>query len=605
MHLIDARTFETHDIIRVPTLQRPKPKLRAPSVATSTATSNTRSTSSRRVIPSSSTAAGSSAGEGANLQRHRTIRRGVPPTSHARLTRTGSTSNVRQEPPGWGTSDPYSPDWSGLLRPMPSSLSMPPSPPSPPLASNHLPPSMTPPSPPRAHGGLGPRHHFATRFATRGGRPRRNEAAATFVAGINTLAEPRASTMPRARSESPAQQTHTPGIVQALGDTFRIPGMGVSPSSPPRPASSGSGTYSPPASIGDSTWRTLGGGVGPSSTTTVARPSTPPWARLVDLASEHGEDNHEDEDDDEMTVDEYDARTHTANPPGHEWGPLGPLGSTVRHRLNRAEGGIFDTDDDDIVVVPDLGDRDVESDVHALLAVHGIPTRSPEGSAGGSNGSGGDEVDEVYRGYADMDRFMYDYFEREPEHAVSRSTVGAEYGSSHHQEELHEESDGMDVDGDERRNEDEGEEEGEEDEDTECFSDVDEDSSRIGSSFSASRRIRSSSSPSWQLASPTSRGHTPTSSDYKSSHSSLTSSRGNTSTRKYGYYDGLDIAGMCFDPWGERMYVAGVGIGIGNPGRLVGMRGSLVSGEGVGMGAVVEWGVRGAEKRWFVDDGWR
>jgi hypothetical protein len=53
------------------------------------------------------------------------------------------------------------------------------------------------------------------------------------------------------------------------------------------------------------------------------------------------------------------------------------------------------------------------------------------------------------------------------------------------------------------------------------------------------------------------------------------------------------------------MYVAGVGIGIGNPGRLVGMRGSLVSGEGVGMGAVVEWGVRGAEKRWFVDDGWR
>jgi hypothetical protein len=409
--------------------------------------------------------------------------------------------------------------------------------------------------------------------------------------------------MPRARSESPAQQTHThtPGIVQALGDTFRIPGMGVSPSSPPpRPASSGSGTYSPPASIGDSTWRTLGGGAGP---TTVARPSTPPWARLVDLASEHGgEENHEDDDDDGMTVDEYDARTHTANPPGHEWGPLGPLGSTVRHRLNRAERGIYETDDDDIVVVPDLGDRDVESDVHALLAVHGIPTRSPEGSAGGSNGSGGDEVDEAYRGYADMDRFMYDYFEREPEHAVSRSTVGAEYGSSHHhQEELHEESDGMDVDGDERRNEEEGEEEeGEEDEDTECPSDEDR------SSFSASRRIRSSSSPSWQLASPTSRGHTPTSSDYKPSHSSLTSSRGNTSTRKYGYYDGLDIAGMCFDPWGERMYVAGVGIGIGNhPGRLVGMRGSLVSGEGVGMGAVVEWGVRGAEKRWFVDDGWR
>ena len=188
---------------------------------------------------------------------------------------------------------------------------------------------------------------------------------------------------------------------------------------------------------------------------------------------------------------------------------------------------------------------------------------------------------------------MYDYFEREPEHAVSRSTVGGEYGSSHHQEELHEKSDGIDVD---RRNEGEGEEKGEEDEDTKYPSD--EDSSRIGSSFSASesRRIRYSSSPSWQLASSTSREHTPTSSDYKPSHSSLTSSRGNTSTRKYRYYDGLDITGMCFDPWGERMYVAGVGIGIGNPERLVGMRGSLVSGEGVGTGAIVEWGVTGAEK---------
>ena len=582
MHLVDARTFETHDVIRVPTLQRPKPKLRTPSVATSTATSNTRSTSSRRVIPSSSTAAGSSIGEGANLQRHRTIRRGVPPTSHARLTRTGSTSNVRQEPVGWEAVDDYSPDWSGLLHPVPPSLSMPPSPPLPSRTSNAY--------------GSAPRHHFATRAATRGGRPRRTEAAATFVAGINTLAEPRAAT-PRARSESPAQQTHTPGIVQALGDTFRIPGI-ASPSSPPRPTSGG---YSPPASIGDSTWRTLGGSAGPTTTTTtVARPSTPPWARLVDLASAHAEENHDhdDEDDDGMTVDDYDARTHTANPPGHEWGPLGPLGSTTRHRLNRPDGGVFETDDDGIVVVPDLGDRDVESDVHALLAVHGISTRSPEGSAGGSSGSGEGEVDETYRRYADMDRFMYDYFEREPGHAVSRSTVGAEYGSSH-QEELHEESDGMDVDGDERRNEEEREEEGEEEEDTECPSDED------SSPFSASHRIRSSGSPSWRLASPTSRGHTPTSSDNKPSHLSLTSSRGNTSTRKYGYYDGLDIAGMCFDPWGERMYVAGVGIGIGNPGRLVGMRGSLVSGEGVGMGAVVEWGVRGAEKRWFVDDGWR
>ena len=575
MHLVDARTFEIHDIIRVPTLQRPKPKLRAPSVTTSTATSNTRSTSSRRVIPSSSTAAGSSTGEGANLQRHRTlIRRGVPPTSHTQLTRTGSTSHIRGEPRGgWNSLD-----WRGILDPPDTSPSTPPSPPLPSRASDVR--------------GVGPRRYFATRYATRGGPPRRSEAAATFVAGINTLAEPRVT--PRARSESPTQQTRTPGIVQALGDTFRIPGVGVSPSSPPRPTSSGSGTYSPPASIGDSTWRTLGGGAGPS-TTTIARPATPPWARLVDLASEHAEENQnqnhdrDDDDDDGMTVDDYDARMNMVLP-DHDWEL-----PTARHRLNFAGDDL----DESMFVVPDLGDRGVESDVHALLAVHGIPSRSPEGSAGGSNGSGGDEADEGYRSYADMDRFMYNYFDTELGHPVSRGAVGAEYSSSH-QEEPQEESDGMDVDGDERHHDEEGDEE---EEDTESPSD--EDSSRVGSPANASRRIRSSGSPSWQLASPTSRGHTPTPSDNKPLHSSLTSSRGNMSTRKYGYYDGLDIAGMCFDPWGERMYVAGVGIGIGSPGRLVGMRGSLVSGEGVGMGAVVEWGVNGAEKRWFVDDGWR
>jgi hypothetical protein len=30
---------------------------------------------------------------------------------------------------------------------------------------------------------------------------------------------------------------------------------------------------------------------------------------------------------------------------------------------------------------------------------------------------------------------------------------------------------------------------------------------------------------------------------------------------RYGYYDDLDLAGMCFDPSGERMYVVGAGNG--------------------------------------------
>ncbi|KAF9533930.1 hypothetical protein CPB83DRAFT_902617 [Crepidotus variabilis] len=139
------------------------------------------------------------------------------------------------------------------------------------------------------------------------------------------------------------------------------------------------------------------------------------------------------------------------------------------------------------------------------------------------------------------------------------------------------------------------------------------------------------------------------------------------------YPDDLDIAGICFDPWGEKMYVAGVKSahlhplhhplhsshgGLGSPatgpwtgsGRSRGPSGmggpgiyfappfgstmhgtaSPVSTEGerpdhrhrghsrglggigiggtgdmgLGPGVVVEWGVRGAEKRFWVDEGW-
>ena len=54
---------------------------------------------------------------------------------------------------------------------------------------------------------------------------------------------------------------------------------------------------------------------------------------------------------------------------------------------------------------------------------------------------------------------------------------------------------------------------------------------------------------------------------------------------RYGYYDDLDLAGICFDPSGERMYVAGNGFG--SPG---GGNGG-VDLDVVGAGAVVEWDV--------------
>lgn len=108
--------------------------------------------------------------------------------------------------------------------------------------------------------------------------------------------------------------------------------------------------------------------------------------------------------------------------------------------------------------------------------------------------------------------------------------------------------------------------------------------------------------------------------------------------------DDLDVAGMCFDPWGERMYVAGVksarlqshpsldSPGAGSGGRMrmsgpgvgymtfapssppserlqgyEGVGGIGIGGTGdmgLGPGVVVEWGVRGAEKRFWVDEGW-
>jgi len=53
---------------------------------------------------------------------------------------------------------------------------------------------------------------------------------------------------------------------------------------------------------------------------------------------------------------------------------------------------------------------------------------------------------------------------------------------------------------------------------------------------------RSSGSTAWRLASPSSLRHTPTSSDNKPSHSYFISSRRKMTSRRYGYYDGLDIA---------------------------------------------------------------
>jgi hypothetical protein len=74
------------------------------------------------------------------------------------------------------------------------------------------------------------------------------------------------------------------------------------------------------------------------------------------------------------------------------------------------------------------------------------------------------------------------------------------------------------------------------------------------------------------------------------------------------YHDDMDIAGLCFDPWGERLYVAGTGMGLdvgAREGLFTGAFGSPATSLGHDIGTVIEWGVRGAEKRFWVDEGWK
>jgi hypothetical protein len=223
---------------------------------------------------------------------------------------------------------------------------------------------------------------------------------------------------------SSVASSNQPGVVQALGDAFRIP----------------TSAYSAPSSIGDSTWRTLDDEVhigpvsrrretdSPSGITARSIPfvGTPPMPSLHALANYvlEPENNIRDDVPEEMREDEGALsrrirREESALRRGMEFGnglfededenggsgsdtteyaPAG--GSAVRngaYRRERRQG----RREDGIVVVPDLGDREVESEVHATLAVHGIQSRlARRRSYDDEDAERRDYLDEYGDGYA-------------------------------------------------------------------------------------------------------------------------------------------------------------------------------------------------------------
>ncbi|EAU83170.2 hypothetical protein CC1G_07852 [Coprinopsis cinerea okayama7 len=140
--------------------------------------------------------------------------------------------------------------------------------------------------------------------------------------------------LPQSQGSSSNTPPRTPALVQALGDTFRI-----------------QSSYSPPASIGDSTWRTLHG-VG------ARRPSDPTQTATSGVSGDRSQEAERERERLRVRGRDRDDRD--------------------REREEEMEADGYD--EDDIVVIPPLGDRDVESEVHALLRMHGIASRQSSSS---------------------------------------------------------------------------------------------------------------------------------------------------------------------------------------------------------------------------------
>lgn len=267
-------------------------------------------------------------------------------------------------------------------------------------------------------------------------------------------------------------------------------------------------------------------------------------------------------------------------------------------------------DGDGFVVVPDLGDRDVESEVHAVLAVHGIQSRLSRRRSYDDDAEREVDLDEYGDDYpTETDRDTntgsthgdYDYSlyrrrfrRRRGPGGFTTPSGDAMVFDETEEDAVAEEDNRMDVD------------DIPEEEDADCISN---DNSR-----SASPTVGSASDVSLRNG-----GDNRSEDDFECGFDDAdtgayyTGSLPSSSLAKppnLTCYDDIDIAGLCFDPWGERLYVAGTGTGfdtVGRDGLFSGAFGSPASARspfGHSLGTVIEWGVRGAEKRFWVDEGW-
>lgn len=284
----------------------------------------------------------------------------------------------------------------------------------------------------------------------------------------------------------------TPAFAQALEDTFRI-----------------TSSYTPPASIGDSTWMPLSG--------FGAR-------RLSDSSAARQREAEEE-----------------------------------RERLRQQEAP-EEPFEEDLVVIPDLGDRDAENQVHDLLQIHGLSTRQS------SSTLDADDQGSLYEDDEDEDE---DNEDREDRNTGS-ATADYEYrmGQGRRRRVVM-----MDVDEPE----------------LDCLS------SRASSPGPlASQRPRPTAGTSrWLLTPHDSRVGSPatrTAATRSSSRMDVDevdereepeekddyASKENIDVE---YVNDLDLAGICFDPSGQRLYAASTS-------------------------SVVEWSIRGSEKTWWSSGEW-
>ena len=463
-----------------------------------------------------------------------------------------------------------------------------------------------------------------------GGHLRPNNISPSLVTDVELHAQ-------HAQSHS-STPTSNP-VVQALGDVFRVPISG----------------YSAPASIGDSTWRTLGfdgttGGEGSTSSNTGFGSGTrgQRGIRLGSTPTSPPQNN-------EAWTGEW-AQSLAAG--DHDRSPVYLDGHQYDHeRHENADYGEGDDEAGGILVIPSLGDRAVENDVHALLEVHGIASRLSNGSeSSGDSGSGTERTSRQRPRPRRMRVPSYRFLEEEEEDRSTENTRDVDLdadgeddaeaddtntGSSHGDYEYYpssyyrarrrlragigqqlgyeynfggveeeEEEQGMDdrMEVDVDLDMGGGVEEDYESEESEDEEDQNSTRTRVirqspfaGYTHSPLSPRRYGSSSNTGASSSSGSTGTPSSIPFPKSNTHGQNAAHNYGYgSRYGYYDDLDLAGICFDPSGERMYVAGCGLG--SPG---GGNGG-VDPEVVGAGAVVEWGVGGAEKRWWVEEeGWK